>query len=34
VILLVIVVNTTVGVGQEIRADHAIAALTAMAAPG
>lgn len=29
-----IVVTTTVGVGQEIRADHAIAALTAMAAPG
>ena len=34
VIVLVIVVNTAVGVSQEIRADQAIAALSAMAAPG
>jgi P-type Ca2+ transporter type 2C len=34
VILLVIVVNTAVGVSQEIRADQAIAALSALAAPG
>ncbi|NUR28648.1 MAG: cation-transporting P-type ATPase [Catenulispora sp.] len=34
VILLVIVVNTTVGVSQEIRADQAIAALSTLAAPG
>ncbi|MET9885642.1 cation-translocating P-type ATPase [Streptomyces sp. NPDC006430] len=33
VIGLVIVVNTTVGVAQEIRADHAVAALSAMSAP-
>ncbi|GIH28658.1 magnesium-transporting ATPase [Acrocarpospora phusangensis] len=33
VILLVIVVNTSVGVGQEIRADRAIAALSELAAP-
>ncbi|MEV0412883.1 cation-translocating P-type ATPase [Streptomyces sp. NPDC050448] len=34
IIGLVIVVNTTVGVAQEIRADHAVAALSAMSAPG
>ncbi|MFG3608230.1 cation-transporting P-type ATPase, partial [Streptomyces sp. NPDC047928] len=33
VIALVIVVNTTVGVVQEIRADRAVAALSAMSAP-
>ncbi|MGW7456273.1 cation-translocating P-type ATPase [Streptomyces sp. NPDC054797] len=33
VIALVIVVNTTVGVAQEIRADNAVAALSAMSAP-
>ncbi|WP_328404295.1 cation-translocating P-type ATPase [Streptomyces sp. NBC_00390] len=33
VIALVIVVNTTVGVVQEIRADNAVAALSAMSAP-
>ncbi|MEU0398389.1 cation-transporting P-type ATPase, partial [Streptomyces sp. NPDC006208] len=33
VIALVIVVNTTVGVIQEIRADNAVAALSAMSAP-
>ncbi|MFD7915992.1 cation-translocating P-type ATPase [Streptomyces sp. NPDC059752] len=33
VIAVVIVVNTTVGVVQEIRADHAVAALSAMSAP-
>ncbi len=33
VILLVIIVNTTVGVAQELRADHAIAALTRLTAP-
>ena len=33
VILLVIVVNTTVGVAQELRADRAVAALRRMAAP-
>jgi P-type Ca2+ transporter type 2C len=33
VILLVIVVNTTVGVAQEVKADQAIAALTELAAP-
>ncbi|WP_460350113.1 cation-translocating P-type ATPase [Actinoallomurus acanthiterrae] len=33
VILLVIVVNTTVGVSQEIRADHAISALSELTAP-
>jgi Ca2+-transporting ATPase len=33
VIGLVIVFNTTVGVAQEIRADHAVAALSAMSAP-
>ncbi|WP_405960119.1 cation-translocating P-type ATPase [Streptomyces sp. NBC_00024] len=33
VIALVIVVNTTVGVVQEIRADQAVAALSAMSAP-
>ncbi|SFK45983.1 cation-translocating P-type ATPase [Streptomyces pini] len=33
VIALVIVVNTGVGVAQEVRADNAIAALTAMSAP-
>ncbi|MFD0515682.1 HAD-IC family P-type ATPase [Streptomyces aureus] len=34
VIALVIVFNTTVGVAQEVRADHAVAALSAMSAPG
>ncbi|MFB6562797.1 cation-translocating P-type ATPase [Streptomyces sp. NPDC056400] len=34
VIGLVIVFNTTVGVAQEVRADHAVAALSAMSAPG
>ncbi|MFJ4989467.1 cation-translocating P-type ATPase [Streptomyces sp. NPDC088732] len=33
VILLVITVNTTVGVAQEVRAEHAVAALTALSAP-
>ncbi|WP_128978418.1 cation-translocating P-type ATPase [Streptomyces roseicoloratus] len=33
VIALVIVVNTTVGVAQEIRADNAVAALSALSAP-
>ncbi|MFE2091605.1 cation-translocating P-type ATPase [Streptomyces sp. NPDC059460] len=33
VIAVVIVVNTAVGVAQEIRADHAVAALSAMSAP-
>jgi P-type Ca2+ transporter type 2C len=33
VILLVIVVNTSVGVAQEVKADQAIAALTELAAP-
>ncbi|MCK2214793.1 cation-translocating P-type ATPase [Actinomadura sp. ATCC 31491] len=33
VILLVIVVNTTVGVAQEVRADRAITALSALTAP-
>ncbi|GAA2003400.1 cation-transporting P-type ATPase [Catenulispora subtropica] len=33
VILLVIVINTTVGVAQEVRADRAVAALGALAAP-
>ncbi|WP_327004384.1 cation-transporting P-type ATPase [Dactylosporangium sp. NBC_01737] len=33
VILLVIVLNTTVGVVQELRADRAVAALRRMAAP-
>ncbi|MFI6727378.1 cation-translocating P-type ATPase [Streptomyces atratus] len=33
VIGLVIVFNTTVGVAQEIRADHAVAALSALSAP-
>jgi Ca2+-transporting ATPase len=33
VILLVIVVNTSVGVAQKVKADHAIAALTELAAP-
>ncbi|WP_407077545.1 cation-translocating P-type ATPase [Streptomyces sp. SCSIO 30461] len=33
VIALVIVVNTTVGVVQEVRADHAVAALSALSAP-
>ncbi|MET7771338.1 cation-transporting P-type ATPase [Nocardia sp. NPDC005366] len=33
VILLVIIVNTAVGVGQEVRADHAISALSALTAP-
>ncbi|TGB01343.1 cation-transporting P-type ATPase [Streptomyces palmae] len=33
VILLVIVVNTTVGVVQEVRAEQAVAALSAMSAP-
>ncbi|MFB7447443.1 cation-translocating P-type ATPase [Streptomyces sp. NPDC056194] len=33
VIALVVVVNTTVGVAQEIRADDAVAALSAMSAP-
>jgi Ca2+-transporting ATPase len=33
VIVLVIVVNTTVGVGQEVRADHAISALSDLTAP-
>ncbi|MEV6329932.1 HAD-IC family P-type ATPase [Streptomyces sp. NPDC051909] len=33
VIALVVVVNTTVGVAQEIRADHAVAALSALSAP-
>ncbi|WP_406100798.1 cation-transporting P-type ATPase [Streptomyces sp. NBC_01003] len=33
VIALVIVVNTTVGVAQEVRADNAVAALSALSAP-
>src|SRR5262245_52711712 len=33
IILLVVVVNTAVGVAQEVRAERAVAALTAMAAP-
>ncbi|WP_137231156.1 HAD-IC family P-type ATPase [Streptomyces sp. BPSDS2] len=33
VIALVVVVNTTVGVVQEVRADHAVAALSALSAP-
>ncbi|MFE3493121.1 cation-translocating P-type ATPase [Streptomyces sp. NPDC059175] len=33
VIALVIVVNTTVGVMQEVKADHAVAALSALSAP-
>ncbi|MEU1891203.1 cation-translocating P-type ATPase [Streptomyces pristinaespiralis] len=33
VIALVITVNTTVGVVQEVRADHAVSALSAMSAP-
>ncbi|MFJ5708266.1 cation-translocating P-type ATPase [Streptomyces sp. NPDC093105] len=33
VIALVIIVNTTVGVAQEIRADNAVAALSALSAP-
>ncbi|NUS42700.1 MAG: cation-translocating P-type ATPase [Mycobacteriaceae bacterium] len=33
VIILVIVVNTTVGVSQEVRADHAISALSRLTAP-
>jgi Ca2+-transporting ATPase len=33
IILLVVVVNTAVGVAQEVRAEHAVAALSAMAAP-
>ena len=33
IIAVVVVVNTTVGVGQELRADKAIAALSAMTAP-
>ncbi|QGV77347.1 cation-translocating P-type ATPase [Streptomyces ficellus] len=33
VIALVVLVNTTVGVVQEVRADHAVAALSAMSAP-
>ena len=33
VIALVIVVNTTVGVAQEVRADHAVEALAALSAP-
>ncbi|MET9920901.1 HAD-IC family P-type ATPase [Streptomyces sp. NPDC006435] len=33
VIALVVVVNTTVGVAQEIRADNAVAALSALSAP-
>src|SRR5690606_1082745 len=33
VILLVVVVNTAVGVGQEIRADRAISALSELTAP-
>ena len=33
VILLVIVVNTSVGVAQEVRADNAVAALASLAAP-
>ncbi|QBS45329.1 cation-translocating P-type ATPase [Nocardia sp. CS682] len=33
VILLVIVVNTSVGVGQEVRAEHAISALSQLTAP-
>jgi Ca2+-transporting ATPase len=33
VIGLVVVVNTSVGVAQEVRADHAVEALTAMSAP-
>jgi Ca2+-transporting ATPase len=34
VIGLVVVVNTSVGVAQEVRADHAVEALSAMSAPG
>ncbi|MGA5421479.1 cation-transporting P-type ATPase [Streptomyces lavendulocolor] len=33
VIALVVLVNTTVGLVQEVRADHAVAALSAMSAP-
>ena len=33
VILLVVVVNTSVGVAQEVRADHAVAALRELTAP-
>ncbi|MGX6739415.1 HAD family hydrolase [Streptomyces peucetius] len=33
VIALVITVNTTVGMVQEVRADHAVSALSAMSAP-
>ncbi|MFD7841504.1 cation-translocating P-type ATPase [Nocardia sp. NPDC059764] len=33
VILLVVVVNTAVGVGQEVRAEHAISALSRLTAP-
>ena len=33
VILIVIVLNTTVGVVQELRAEHALAALNRLAAP-
>ncbi|MFE3287823.1 cation-transporting P-type ATPase, partial [Streptomyces sp. NPDC059233] len=33
VIGLVVVFNTTVGVAQEVRADHAVAALSALSAP-
>lgn len=33
VIALVIVVNTAVGVAQEVRADNAVAALSALSAP-
>ncbi|AJF63187.1 hypothetical protein SVTN_00115 [Streptomyces vietnamensis] len=33
VVALVVVVNTTVGVAQEVRADNAVAALSALSAP-
>ena len=33
VIILVVVVNTTAGIIQEVKADHAISALTQLAAP-
>jgi P-type Ca2+ transporter type 2C len=33
VIILVVVVNTTAGIIQEVKADHAISALTRLAAP-
>jgi Ca2+-transporting ATPase len=33
IILLVVAVNTTVGVAQELRAEHAVAALSALTAP-